>query len=104
MKKIQFISFSFNISEIVDIIYDDLLINKSDFKYIKILVKIYDKNNVLLEPNFVYKQLQTKFKLSRYKYHTNLNSKFKTFKDKYIKSEISSFVIDIKLKLNNENI
>jgi hypothetical protein len=99
MKQKQFISYFFNISEIVDIIYDELLINKSDFKYIKILVKIYDKNNVLLEPNFSYKQLQTTNKLSRYKYHTNLNKKFKSFKDKYIKSEISFFVTDIKLKI-----
>ena len=86
---------SFYISEIIDIIYDELLTNNPEIRCIKIWVKFYDKDNDLISPYFYFK---TKKYTSRYRLFNYLYSSFRNFKEKKIKnSEISLYVINIEI-------
>lgn len=44
-----------NIEQIVDVIYDELLTNKSPIKSIKVWIKFYDKDNIMVSPYFYFK-------------------------------------------------
>jgi len=80
------------IAKIVDTLYDDILINQPCFKCIKIVVKFYDKNNVLLRP---YLFLKGRENITRYKYFNYLFNKLNSFAKKNFTVEISKYQIKI---------
>ena len=94
----QIITNSFNTSEITDLIYNDLLVNNPEAKNIKIIVHFYSKNQLLIEDYFFFKNRAA---LSRYTFHNYLYTNYKNFTNKYITSEVDSYVIDIDFTIND---
>jgi hypothetical protein len=82
-----------NSPEIIDIIYNEFLIDKPKIKYIKIWIKFYDKDNDLLSPYFFFK---TKQYNCRYKLFNYFNGSYRNFKEKNLnKADIALYVINI---------
>jgi len=79
---------------IVDALYDQLLTNKLNTKYIKILVKFYDKNDNPVKP---YLFLKDKNVPTRYKYHNYLYTKINSFIKKNVKEDIYKYEIKISI-------
>lgn len=78
-------------NEITDLVYNDLLLNTSNIKYIKIHINFFN-NKKKIERFFFFK---VKNDIDRYKFRNYLYTKFKKFSIKYVNFEIDEYVIKI---------